>query len=86
MTTTIPAPSATASRSIWRIAGIAGVVAAVATTAIGAIAKAADVPLVVGDMKIQIPAFAMFPSSPPRSVDSSPPSCRSEPVSPAAPS
>lgn len=58
-TTTSPSTS-TSDRSIWRTAAIAGVVAAVATTAIGAIAKAADVPLVVGDMKIQIPAFAMF--------------------------
>ena len=57
---TIPAPSATAGRSIWRTAGTAGVVAAVATTAIGAIAKAADVPLRLGDFQIQVPAFAMF--------------------------
>ena len=57
---TIPAPSATAGRSIWRTAGTAGVVAAVATTSIGAIAKAADVPLVVGELQVQVPAFAMF--------------------------
>ena len=57
---TTPAPSATASRSIGRTAGIAGVVAAVATTTIGGIAKAADVPLVLGELEVQVPAFAMF--------------------------
>ena len=57
---TTPAPSATAGRSIWRTAGIAGVVAAVATTTIGGIAKAADVPLVLGELEVQVPAFAMF--------------------------
>jgi hypothetical protein len=46
--------------AVWRTAGIAGVAAAVVTTAIGAVAKAADVPLVVGDMEIQLPAFAVF--------------------------
>ena len=57
---TIPAPSATAGRSICRTAGIAGVVAAVATTTIGGIAKAADVPLVLGELEVQVPAFAIF--------------------------
>ncbi len=57
---TIPAASATAGRSIWRTASTAGVVAAVATTAIGGIAKAADVPLVLGELEVQVPAFAMF--------------------------
>ncbi|HEX2576225.1 MAG TPA: DUF6069 family protein [Aquihabitans sp.] len=57
--TTSEAPAST-TRAIWRTAAVAGVVAAVATTAIGAIAKAADVPLVIGTMEIQIPAFAMF--------------------------
>ena len=63
MTTTTTRSSAsagTADRSIWRTAATAGVIAAVATTAIGGIAKAADVPLVVGDMDVQIPAFAIF--------------------------
>lgn len=57
---TIPTRSATAGRTIWRTAGIAGVTAAVATTAIGGIAKAANVPLVVGELEVQVPAFAMF--------------------------
>jgi hypothetical protein len=52
--------SATAGRSIWRTAAIAGVAAAVATTVIGAAAKAADVPLLVGELEVQVPAFAMF--------------------------
>ena len=62
--TTITAPHtaapATATRAIWRTAGISGAIAAVATTAIGGIAKAADVPLVVGELEVQVPAFAMF--------------------------
>ena len=63
---TTPSPSTittaptSAGHSIWRTAAIAGVVAAVATTAIGAAAKAADVPLVVGDLEIQVPMFAVF--------------------------
>jgi hypothetical protein len=57
--TIITAPTS-AGRSIWRTAAIAGAVAAVATTAIAAVAKAADVPLVAGDMEIQIPMFAVF--------------------------
>jgi hypothetical protein len=65
MTTTTQSRSTTAApastgRSIWRTAAIAGAVAAVATTAIGAIAKAADVPLVVGELEVQVPAFAIF--------------------------
>jgi hypothetical protein len=56
---TTPAPTSTA-RPIWRTAAVAGAAAAVATTVIGAIAKAADVPLVVGAMEIQVPAFTMF--------------------------
>jgi uncharacterized membrane protein len=63
MTTTTPRSSAgadTADRSIWRTAATSGVIAAVATTAIGGIAKAADVPLAIGDMDIQIPMFAVF--------------------------
>ena len=62
--TTITAPHtaapATASREIWRTAGISGAIAAITTTAIGGIAKAADVPLVVGELEVQVPAFAMF--------------------------
>ena len=50
----------TAARSIWRTAGIAGAVAAVATTVIGGIAKATDVPLVLGELEVQVPAFAIF--------------------------
>jgi hypothetical protein len=50
----------TAARPIWRTAGIAGAVAAVATTVIGAIAKASDVPLVLGELEVQVPAFAIF--------------------------
>ena len=57
-TTRTSAP--TTSRDIWRTAAMAGAIAAVATTIIGALAKAADVPLVSGDMEIQIPAFAIF--------------------------
>ena len=57
--TTTTGPTS-ASRSIWRTAGIAGAVAAVATTAIGAAAKAADVPLRVGELEVQVPAFAVF--------------------------
>ncbi len=57
--TIITAPTS-AGRSIRRTAAIAGVVAAVATTVIGAVAKAADVPLVVGDLEIQVPMFAVF--------------------------
>ena len=38
----------------------AHLVAAVATTAIGAVAKAADVPLVLGELEVQVPAFAVF--------------------------
>ena len=57
---TITTAPTSAGRSIWRTAAIAGVIAAVATTAIGAVAKAADVPLVAGDMEIQIPMFAVF--------------------------
>ena len=57
--TIITAPTS-AGRSIRRTAAIAGVVAAVATTVIGAAAKAADVPLVVGDLEIQVPMFAVF--------------------------
>ncbi len=62
MTTTTASNSttATAGRSIWKTAAIYGVIAAVATTAIGAIAKAADVPLRLGEFQIQVPAFAMF--------------------------
>ena len=52
--------SATAGRSIWRTAAIAGVAAAVATTVIGAAAEAADVPLLVGELEVHVPAFAMF--------------------------
>jgi pimeloyl-ACP methyl ester carboxylesterase len=59
-TTTTSDDSATSRRSIWRTAAIAGVVAAVATTVIGAAAKAADVPLLVGELQVQIPAFAIF--------------------------
>ena len=50
----------TAARSIWRTAGIAGAVAAVATTVIGGIAKATDVPLVLGELEVQVPPFAIF--------------------------
>ena len=50
----------TTSPSIWRTAAIAGVLAAVATTVIGAIAKAADVSLELGDLEVQVPAFAVF--------------------------
>ncbi|HYH51959.1 MAG TPA: DUF6069 family protein [Acidimicrobiia bacterium] len=57
---TITTAPTSAGRSIWPTAAIAGVIAAVATTAIGAVAKAADVPLVAGDMEIQIPMFAVF--------------------------
>jgi hypothetical protein len=57
---TITTAPTSAGRSIWRTAAIAGVIAAVATTAIAAVAKAADVPLVAGDMEIQIPMFAVF--------------------------
>jgi hypothetical protein len=57
--TIITAPTS-AGRSIRRTAAIAGVVAAVATTVIGAVAKAADVPLVIGDLEIQVPMFAVF--------------------------
>ena len=62
---TTASPYATAStdqdgRSIARTAVTFGAGAAVATTAIGAIAKAGDVPLVVGEMEIQIPMFAVF--------------------------
>ena len=60
MTTTTSPSTSTSDRLIWRTAAIAGVIAAVGTTAIGAIAKAADVPLVVNDMEIQVPAFAVF--------------------------
>ena len=62
MTTTTASrtTTTTAGRSIWKTAAISGVVAAVATTAIGAIAKAADVPLVVGELEVQVPAFAVF--------------------------
>ena len=63
-TTISPSPITTAptsaGRSIRRTAAIAGVVAAVAATVIGAVAKAADVPLVVGDLEIQVPMFAVF--------------------------
>ena len=59
-TTTASHSTTTAGRSIWKTAAIYGVVAAVATTTIGAIAKAADVPLVVGELEVQVPAFAMF--------------------------
>jgi len=65
--TTIPTPTTAAttteasdSRTIWKTAAIAGVVAAVATTVIGGIAKAADVPLVVGEQEIQVPMFAVL--------------------------
>jgi hypothetical protein len=58
MTTTPGSPAA--GRSIWRTAALAGVAAAVATTLIGAAAKAADVPLLVGELEVQVPAFAMF--------------------------
>ena len=57
---TITTAPTSAGRSIWRTAAIVGVIAAVATTAIAAVAKAADVPLVAGDMEIQIPMFAVF--------------------------
>ena len=59
-TTTAAATPATDGRSIWRTAGIAGTLAAVATTIIGAIAKAADVPLRLGELEVQVPAFAVF--------------------------
>ena len=59
-TSTITNAPASTGRSIGRTAAIAGAVAAVATTAIGAIAKAADVPLVVGERTIQVPMFAIF--------------------------
>ena len=52
--------TSTSTGSIWPTAAIAGAVAAVATTVIGAVAKAADVPLAIGDMEIQIPMFAVF--------------------------
>jgi hypothetical protein len=58
--TTITTGSAAAGRSIRRTAAIAGVAAAVATTVIGAAAKAADVPLLVGELEVQVSAFAMF--------------------------
>jgi len=61
--TTITGPRShptSASRSIGRTAAIAGGIAAVATTAIGAVAKAADVPLVVGGTEIQVPMFAVL--------------------------
>jgi hypothetical protein len=48
---TIITPPRSAGRSIRRTAAIAGVVAAVVTTVIGAVAKAADVPLVIGDLE-----------------------------------
>ncbi len=57
---TITTAPTSAGRSIRRTAAIAGVVAAVATTVIGAAAKAADVPLVIGDLEIQVPMFAVF--------------------------
>ncbi len=57
---TSTAPPTSADRSIWRTAGTAGVIAAVATTVIGAVAKAADVPLVVGEIEIQVPMFAVL--------------------------
>ena len=57
---TTTSTAAHTGRSIWRTAGIAGVIAAVATTAIGGIAKAADVPLLVGELEVQVPAFALF--------------------------
>jgi hypothetical protein len=57
---TTTSTAADTGRSIWRTAGIAGVIAAVATTAIGGIAKAADVPLLVGELEVQVPAFALF--------------------------
>ncbi len=60
MTTTTSPSTSTSDRLIWRTAAIAGVIAAVGTTAIGAIAKAADVPLRLGEFQIQVPAFAMF--------------------------
>ena len=49
-----------AGRSVARTAATFGAGAAAVTTAIGAVAKAADVPLVVGEMEIQIPMFAVF--------------------------
>jgi hypothetical protein len=57
---TITTAPTSPGRSIRRTAAIAGVIAAVATTAVAAVAKAADVPLVAGDMEIQIPMFAVF--------------------------
>ena len=65
MTTTRSLPTTTtatasAGRPIWRTAAIAGVVAAVATTAIGVVAKAADVPLAIGDLEIQVPMSAVL--------------------------
>ena len=53
-------PSSSHARPIARTAAIAGAAAAVATTAVGSIAEAAEVPLVVGGMDIQLPAFALF--------------------------
>ena len=57
---TTPPPSATARRPIWPTAATAGLGAAVATPAIRGTPKAADVPLVVGELVVQVPAFAMF--------------------------
>ena len=59
-TTSTVGSTSTSTGSIGRTAAVAGAVAAVATTVIGAVAKAADVPLVTGDMEIQIPMFAVF--------------------------
>ena len=83
--TIVTAPTS-AGRSIRRTAAIAGVVAAVATTVIGAVAKAADVPLVIGDLEIQVPMFAVFTLAAPLSAPSSPRSCRGGTASPAEPS
>jgi hypothetical protein len=49
-----------AGRSLGQVAAFAGGVAAAATTVIGAVAKAADVPLTVGDLEIQVPMFAVL--------------------------
>jgi len=91
-TPTTPSPSTittaptSAGRSIWRTAAIAGVVAAVATTAIGAVAKAADVPLVVGDLESRCRCSPCSRALRPLSAPSSPRSCKSATASSAEPS
>jgi hypothetical protein len=87
-TTTTASPNTAAipstGPSVWRTAAVAGAVAAVATTVTGASANA-GVPLLVGDVEVQVRAFAPFTSSRQRSAASSPPRCSSAAASPGEP-